>query len=57
VVLNLSDQTQHLGFDLAKSPQHTARCLFSTHQPENETLNLNGLTLAPFEVFVGELIS
>jgi alpha-glucosidase len=54
VVLNLSDKTHTIGFELQGS---AARCLISTHKPANKTLSLNGLEMAPFEVFVGELIS
>ncbi len=55
VILNLSAQVQQADFDLKGYTQ--ARCLFSTHKPENGALHLNGLQLAPFEVLVTELIS
>jgi alpha-glucosidase len=54
VVLNLSNKTQKIEFQLQT---RTARCLLSTHRPENESLFLDALEMAPFEVFVGELIS
>jgi alpha-glucosidase len=57
VILNLSDKTHNLKFDLANFPQHVTRCLFSTHKPENATLDLAGVNLAPFEIIVAELIS
>jgi len=54
VVLNLSDKIHDLKFDLSS---RDARCLFSTHMPEGETVPLEALKIAPFEIFVGELIS
>jgi alpha-glucosidase len=54
VVLNLSDRPQDLNFT---QEGYTARCLFSTHQPENEVVSLGALHVAPFEVFVGQLTS
>ena len=54
VVLNLSDKTHNLKFDL---PSRDARCLFSTHMLEGETVSLEELKIAPFEIFVGELRS
>jgi alpha-glucosidase len=53
VVLNLSGKTHDLKFDL---PASSVRCLFSTHKPESETLTLTALRLAPYEIFVGEMI-
>ena len=54
VVLNLSDKTYNLKFDLNA---RAARCLFSTHIVEGETLSLEELKITPFEIFVGEIIS
>jgi alpha-glucosidase len=54
VVLNLSDQTQQLRFDLASSD---ARCLFSTRLPVGETISLEALRIEPFDIFIGELSS
>jgi glycosidase len=54
VVLNLSDQPQQIVFEL---PGHTSRCLFSTHKPANESLSIRELSVAPFEILIGELIS
>jgi alpha-glucosidase len=54
VVLNLSDQEHQAGFDL---DSNTARCLFSTHMSEGETLSLDALKIRPFEIFIGELKS
>jgi alpha-glucosidase len=52
VVLNLSDKEHKLNFDLSS---HEARCLFSNHILEGETVSLEELRIAPFEVFIGEL--
>lgn len=54
VVLNLSDKTHNLKFDLTA---REARCLFSTNMLEGETVSLEALKIAPFEIFVGELRS
>ena len=54
VVLNFSDKARNLKFNLKAG---AARCLFSTHKSENEVLSLNALNVAPFEIFIGELIS
>ncbi|MGZ9222038.1 MAG: alpha-amylase family glycosyl hydrolase, partial [Anaerolineales bacterium] len=54
VVLNLSDKTHNVKFDLTSQ---NARCLFSTHGVEGETVSLEALKIGPFEIFVGELIS
>jgi hypothetical protein len=34
-----------------------AQCLFSIHMLEGETVTLEALKIAPFEIFVGELRS
>jgi alpha-glucosidase len=54
VVLNLSDKNHNLKFDLAS---REARCLFSNHLLEGEKVSLEELRIAPFEIFVAELIS
>jgi alpha-glucosidase len=54
VVLNLSDKTHNLKFDLTA---RDARCLFSTHMLEGEIVSLEALKIIPFEIFVGELRS
>jgi alpha-glucosidase len=53
VVLNLSDKEHSLKFDL---PAGEARCLFSNHTLEDETVSLEALKIAPFEIFIGEII-
>ncbi len=53
VVLNLSDKEHSLKFDL---PAGEARCLFSNHTLEDETVSLEALNIAPFEIFIGEII-
>jgi len=55
IILNLSDKILNLQFDIEKYSGSTARCLFSTHKPESETLSLSRISLAPFEVIVAEL--
>jgi alpha-glucosidase len=54
VVLNLSDKTHPLKFDLASQE---ARCLFSTRLPAGATVSLEALKVESFDIFVGELIS
>jgi alpha-glucosidase len=54
VVLNLSEKNHNLDFDLTS---REARCLFSTHKPAEQTVSLEALEIAPFEIFIGELIS
>jgi alpha-glucosidase len=54
VILNLSDKSHNLKFDLASQD---ARCLFSTHTLEGETVSLEALKIAPYEIFIGELNS
>ena len=54
VILNLSDKTCTVNFDLASQ---TARPLFSTHSPAGESVSLEALQIAPYEIFIGELIS
>ena len=53
VVLNLSDKDLGLKFDLVS---REVRCLFSNHILEGEKVSLEELKLAPFEIFIGELI-
>jgi alpha-glucosidase len=54
VVLNLSDKIHNLKFDLSS---RDARCLFSIHMHAGETVSLEALKIAPYEIFIGELIS
>jgi glycosidase len=54
VVLNLCDQPHKIKFEL---PASTTRCLFSTEKSADQTLSLNELKMAPFEIFIGELTS
>ena len=54
VLLNLSGKPHTLKFDL---PSENVRCLFSTHTPAGESLSSEALSIAPFEVFIGELTS
>jgi alpha-glucosidase len=53
VVLNFSNEEQTAIFDLRdKQP----RLLFSTHSREDQPLLLDWLALAPFEIFIAELV-
>ena len=54
VVLNLSDKNLNVKFDL---PSREARCLVSNHVLEGDQISLDELKLAPFEIFIGEIIS
>ena len=54
VILNLSGKPDTLKLDL---PSQHVRCLFSTHTPEGESLSGEALSIAPFEIFIGELTS
>ncbi len=54
VILNLSDQPQTLGFDF-ESKQ--LRPLFSSHASHGETISTKVIEIAPYEIFIGELIS
>ncbi len=54
VVLNLSNQSQPVRLEI---PEYTLKCLFSTHKPANESLSIRELSVAPFEILIGELIS
>ena len=54
VVLNLSEKSHTLKFNLDVA---FARRLFSTDAPAGETVSLEALEIAPFEIFVGELTS
>jgi alpha-glucosidase len=54
VVLNLSAKTQTLKLDLTAQ---VIRPLFSTQKPAGQGISLAALSLAPFEVFIGELTS
>ncbi len=52
IVLNLSERSQELKFDL---PTQDVHCLFSTHKPAGQSFSPEALPTAPFEVFIGEL--
>jgi alpha-glucosidase len=52
VVLNMSDQTHTLEFP---SVATTARLLFSNQARASKLDNLSHLTIAPFEIYIGEL--
>ena len=54
VILNFSDTMQTLRFDLDGAK--AASCVFSTHKPKSELQSLAALQVAPFEVFIGELL-
>jgi alpha-glucosidase len=69
VVLNISDQAHTLRFDgsteastvssaepLKVLDAHTARLIFSSQTREGDTDNLSQLTIAPFEVYIGEIV-
>ena len=65
VVLNWSDRNQHLAFDgvqLAAGTRHAAeqprmaRLVFSSHRRSGDVELLNGLTIAPYEAYGGELL-
>ncbi len=53
VTLNMSDRSRVLSFDLRP---RRVRCLFSTHHQAGEACDLSRLTVAPFEVYIGELV-
>ena len=53
VVLNMSDHTHLLNFSLES---HTAHRLFSSIRPGGGTDDLSQLTIAPFEIYIGDLI-
>jgi alpha-glucosidase len=52
VVLNMSDRTQQLSFDLDADE---ARLIFSSHPRDGDTDTLSQLTVAPFEIYIAEL--
>ena len=54
VVLNLSDQTHQINFEL---PTSNARCIFSTQKSKNALLSLKDLEMTPFEILIAELHS
>ncbi|HEX8684017.1 MAG TPA: alpha-glucosidase [Ardenticatenaceae bacterium] len=53
VVLNFSDEEQTAIFDLR---DRQPRLLFSSHRREDQPLSLDWLALAPFEIFIAELV-
>jgi Glycosidases len=54
VILNLSDQPHTLGFDFESQE---LRPLFSSHASHAETISTKVIEIAPYEIFIGELIS
>ena len=52
VVLNMSQQTHRLSFDLSYS---SAQVLFSSHDRDGNTDNLDMLSVAPFKTYIAEL--
>jgi alpha-glucosidase len=54
VILNLSEKSGDLKIDLTSQD---ARCLFSTHTPVGQSVSLKALSIATFEIFIGELTS
>lgn len=52
VVLNMSEQTHRLRFDL---PHSSAHVLFSSHNRDSDTDNVDMLSVAPFETYIAEL--
>lgn len=53
VVLNMSEKDHVLRFDLKS---RTARCLFSTAREGKDIDDLSQLKIAPFEIYIGELV-
>jgi len=53
VVLNTSDKAHTLNFELTP---RAARCLFSTSKTEGARHDLVELKIAPFEIYIGELV-
>jgi alpha-glucosidase len=53
VVLNMSEHTLKLNFDVES---RTVRCLFSSIRSVSDTDDLSQLTIAPFEIYIGDLI-
>lgn len=52
VVLNMSEQTHRLSLDL---PYSSAHVLFSSHNRDSDTDNVDMLSMAPFETYIAEL--
>lgn len=52
VMLNMSEQTHRLSFDL---PCSSAHVLFSSHNRDSDTDNVDMLSVAPFETYIAEL--
>ncbi|NJM41829.1 MAG: DUF3459 domain-containing protein [Anaerolineae bacterium] len=55
VVLNTSEQPQTVRFNLDLETQR-ATCLLSSSARDGQTCELSALQLAPFEIFIGELV-
>jgi hypothetical protein len=53
VVLNTSDQTHTLDMNLEAAK---ARRVFSSHERQAETDDLSRLAIAPYEIYVGQLV-
>jgi len=52
VVLNMSDQAHELNFDLNTQ---SSKLLFSNHAREGDSDNLAQLSIAPFEIYIGDV--
>jgi alpha-glucosidase len=52
VVLNMSDQAHELNLDLNTQ---SSKLLFSNHARDGDSDNLAQLSIAPFEIYIGEL--
>jgi alpha-glucosidase len=53
VVLNTSDQTHTLDMNLEAAK---ARRVFSSHERQAETDDLSRLAIAPYEIYIGQLV-
>ncbi len=53
VVLNMSNRAHTLRFDL---DAHLARLVFSSHARDGDTDDLSQLTIAPFEIYIAEIV-
>ncbi len=59
VIINLSDKAHTLNLDLENLKSNPVDCLFSTHKLTNDpdSISLDNFELAPYEVFIGEIIN
>jgi hypothetical protein len=55
VVLNTSERSQTIRLNLDLKTQR-ATCLFSSSARDGQTCELSALQLAPFEIFISELV-